>query len=277
MQEMSAPPAPPSKASLYSRFIPREELSSFEAWAPGAISPSGAGAASGHVQGSAPASMRPQGDHAEQLRAARQAGYQDGYRDGLVALEGFKQSYALQVTSQVGALLQSLGSQLEALQHDMAAALADSAASLAEQIVRSELAARPELVSNVARQALDALMLSARHITLHLHPDDQPLVAQGAADVLAARGARLVADPAMARGGCRVESDIGSVDASIAARWRGSVAALGVTRPWQDEAAALMEQGAAAPESPLEQTTARAAPAGDSPPGNTAPPDPAPP
>src|SRR6185369_13035937 len=136
-----------------------------------------------------------------QLHAARQGGYQDGYRDGLAALEQFKQSFAAQVTAQLGALTQSYGQELDALQQDMARALAVSATHLARQIVRSEIAARPELVAVVAQEALDTLLMSARQVTVRVHPDDHPLVAQGAAEALAARGARLVADASIARGG----------------------------------------------------------------------------
>ena len=226
-------PAPP-KPSPYSRFIPREELSSFEAWTPGALAGDAGGAPTSPGGLPTRAGVRTEAGLAAQLRAARQAGYQDGYRDGLVALDGFKQSFAQATTAQLGALLQSVGGQLDALQHDMATALADAATQLARQIVRSELATRPELVAEVARQAVDTLMLSARHITLRVHPDDQPLVAQGAADVLAARGARLIADAAVQRGGCNVDSDIGHVDAGIESRWRRSVAALGSRRAWSD-------------------------------------------
>ncbi len=130
------------------------------------------------------------------MRQARQSGYQDGYRDGLVALEGFKQSFAHQATLQVGQLVKAIGGQLDAMQQEMAEALAATALALARQIVRSELAARPESVAAVAQEALETLMLSARHITLRVHPDDQPLVAEGAGELLAARGARLVADAA---------------------------------------------------------------------------------
>ena len=83
-----------------------------------------------------------------------------------------------------------------------------------------------ELVATVAQEAIDALLLSARHITVRVHPDDQPLVAQGAADVLQARSARLIADPAIARGGCLVDSDIASVDGTVASRWRRAAASL---------------------------------------------------
>src|SRR5438045_81636 len=122
---------------LYSRFIPREELSSFASWSFGdvsAASPQGAAATPEAERPADPAEL-----HAQQVRAARQSGYQDGYRDGLVALEGFKQSFAAQTTSQVGALVRSVGEQLDALQQEMARAIAATAAGLARQVLRAEL------------------------------------------------------------------------------------------------------------------------------------------
>ncbi|HEX7439407.1 MAG TPA: flagellar assembly protein FliH, partial [Caldimonas sp.] len=205
------PGATATKASIYTRFIPREELSSFAAWNPGDLSGAGSTPATAAPAADTAQRIDPAEQLAEQVRLARQSGYQDGYRDGLVALEGFKQSFARQTTLQVGALLQSIGTQLDALQEEMAQALAATAINLARQIVRSELNQRPEAVASVAEEALDTLLLSARHITLRVHPDDHPLVADGAGEVLAARGARLVADASIARGGCLVESNIGLI------------------------------------------------------------------
>lgn len=231
------PPTGPAsgKGSVYSRFIPREELRSFAAWEPGDIAdaevaaPAVAGTQAANREA---ARAEAAAQLAEQVRAARQAGYQDGYRDGLVALEGFKQSFAHQATLQIGALLQSTGSQLDALQQLMADTIAATAVNLARQVVRSELRAHPHAVVTVAREALDTLLLSARHIALRVHPDDHPLVADGAGDVLAARGARLVADPSITRGGCLVESSIGHIDASVETRWRRAAATLGRDDPW---------------------------------------------
>ncbi len=229
-------------APSYARFIPREELHGFAAWTPDAL-----GGTARHGTGASPAEPA-RADAATaagaaaaaealqaQLHAARQAGYQDGYRDGLVALDNFKRSFAAQTTAQVGALLERFEGELAALEGEMAAALARTAVELARQVVRSELELRPELVARVADDAVHAVLLSARHIRVLVHPDDHALVAQGAADVLAARGARLVATPEVARGGCRVESDLGEIDAGIATRWAQAAAALGQTLPWHDE------------------------------------------
>lgn len=227
------PPAGGGKsASMYTRFIPREELSGFAAWNPGSLGgeeEAAAAAASAEPQKSAEELQL------EALRSARQGGYHDGYRDGLAALDSFKQSFAQQATAQMGALMQSYAGQMDALQQQMASALADAAVALARQVVRGELAADPQQVAAVAQEAIEALLLSARHVTVRVHPDDQPLVAQGAAEVLEARGARLVADAAVTRGGCLVESDIGIIDASIESRWRRAAAALGSQAPWREE------------------------------------------
>ncbi|HEY4957333.1 MAG TPA: FliH/SctL family protein, partial [Caldimonas sp.] len=178
-------PAPSDSArsaaprDLYSRFIPREELSSFASWSFGDVSgAAGAGATAREPE----APTDPAELHAQQVRAARQAGYQDGYRDGLVALEGFKQSFASQTTTQVGTLVRTIGEQLDALQQEMARTLARAAAALARQVLRSELEARPDCVAAVAEQAIDALLLSARHIVLRVHPDDHALITGSSAE-----------------------------------------------------------------------------------------------
>jgi flagellar assembly protein FliH len=225
-----------ARAGQYARFIPREELSSFAAWSPGDIE--GGPVRQPNVQRAPeePPKVDIAAQLAAQLRAARQAGYQDGYRDGLVALDGFKQSFAAQTTAQIGALIESLGAELGGLQQDMARTLAISATHLARQIVRAELVTKPELIAVVAQEALDTLLLSAHHITLRVHPADHPFVAQGAAEVLAARGARLLSDPSMSRGGCLVESDIGIIDATLETRWRRAAASLGCDEAWDPAA-----------------------------------------
>ena len=57
-------------------------------------------------------------------------------------------------------------------------------------------------------------------------------MATAAAVVLAARGARIVSDAAVSRGGCLVESDIGVIDASVESRWRRAAASIGCDEAW---------------------------------------------
>ncbi len=226
------PPPPGSKAgNAYTRFIPREELQDFAAWAPGSFGndrPHPGMQASVEAAEAPPPTVDPQAE----LAAARQAGYEAGYRDGLVALEGFKQSFAAQATAQVGALIQGLDSAFDALESQLADTVTTTAMKLARQVLRHELRVQPDFVARVAAEAVNAVLLSARQITLHLHPQDLPLVAEGAGELLQARGARLVAEPKMQRGGCRIESDLGAVDARIESRWAQAANALGVAQAW---------------------------------------------
>ncbi len=314
-------PPPGGAPSSYTRFIPREELGAFAAWAPETFEPppkppaaeeSGvrkpslaeraaaemrptmksqpvrhAAQAGGTAAGVAPAAARPapqaagpgttQGAQAKAAprrpivggvpgeeapepppataplepavdvealtNEARQAGYQDGYRNGLAALESYKQTQAAQMAAymsgQVGALVADLHQRLEALEQQLAGRIAGVALELARQVVRTELLQRPEVVVEVAEQALGALLTSARHVVLRLHPDDHALAQAQLAELLQARGARVVPDAAITRGGCFVESDIAVVDATVEARWERASAAMGHDAPWNGGREAL--------------------------------------
>jgi flagellar assembly protein FliH len=233
------PPPPGSKAaasSPYTRFIPREELGDFAAWKPGTVFGQDGSASQQAAPARAAEPKAPtEREWLERIKAARHAGYADGYRDGLVALEGFKQTFASQATAQIGQLLASFDAELGRLEATIAESVAGTAIQLARQLLRSELATDPALVAAVATDAVNAVMLSARHITVHVHPLDLPLVADGAAEALEARGARLMAKPDIARGGVIVESDVGSVDARIATRWAQAAGALGSDEPWDED------------------------------------------
>ncbi len=244
-----------AKTQAYARFIPREELAGFAVWSPAALEGSAAAAPAdgprspatprrAEAAAAASAAAAPAATAAAiaaaaaaaeaQAHAARQSGYQDGYRDGLAGLDAFKQSFASQTSTQIGRLTEAFDGQLDALQVQLADTLTRTALLLAQQVVRSELALRPELVAMVAGDAVDALLAGARQVTVRVHPDDQRLVADGAGEALGARGARLIGDTAVQRGGCRVESDLGGVDATIAARWARAAASLGSNAGWDD-------------------------------------------
>ena len=232
------PPPPNSRAGMsYTRFIPREELQGFANWTPDSFgldagTAGAAGPAAEPELSPAERDVQREAQWRAQVQAARQGGYEDGYRDGLVALDNFKQGFARQTSAQIGQLVASFDREFEAMEQQLASAVTRIAAQLARQVVRSELAARPALVAQVAQEAVGAVLASARHITVQVHPEDLPLVAEGAADVLAARGARLVAQPAIARGGCLVDSDTGSVDARVEARWEQATRALAGDEAW---------------------------------------------
>ncbi|MCW7540552.1 FliH/SctL family protein [Aquabacterium sp. A7-Y] len=225
--------------TVQSRFIPREELTSFSAWSLGSL----AHGESGPVHPAAPEPApepdpEPAGPTPEEILAelneARQSGYKDGYRDGLSALENFKQSYAAQITAQVGQIAASYQAQLDALEQQLALSLAQVASDIARQVVRTELSTQPELIEAVAQEALSTLVHSARHVRVLVHPNDHQLLTERGQLDLESRHARLLSDAGVTPGGCVVEADIGVVDAAIETRWRQVTAALGQRSEWTD-------------------------------------------
>lgn len=235
-------------ASAYTRFIPREELTGFAAWTPDSFSgPAGAPARAMPEPEPEPAPVaaaepaEPEIDVSAweaRVQEARQQGWHDGYRDGLEALEAAKRQYAQQVSAQVAQVVAAFQDQIQALEARMAEALVDTAVTLARQVVRSELTQRPECIVQVAQEALAAVVLSAQHLRLRLNPEDVALVAEGAAESLEARSVQLVPDADVHRGGCRVESDLGQVDARIESRWAHAAAVFNVPRAWEADAPA---------------------------------------
>ena len=236
-------PVPP-RGAPQSRFIPREELQEFAAWRPGTFG--NAEAPSPHPSGkpvSRPGKPQPpaapvepppptEADWLEAVQRARDTGYQDGYRDGQVALDAFKASFARQMAAQFGQMLACLDEQWNTLEQQMADAVVRTAVLLARQVVRHELDSRPEIVATVAQEAVGAIVLSARHLRVRVHPSDHAHVAEGCAEALKARDARLVIDAGIEPGGCIVDSDLGQVDARIGSRWAQAAAVYGRDDAW---------------------------------------------
>ena len=92
------------------------------------------------------------------------------------------------------------------------------AVRIAEKLLGRELALRPEAVLDVVTQALAAAG-TARQVLVRCHPDDLAALERGRPRLLerAARAQvlQLRADAGVGRGGCVVETELGSIDARL--------------------------------------------------------------
>jgi flagellar assembly protein FliH len=242
-------PAGSKAAGSYSRIIPAEELGRFDTWRPDALSGHGP-ASKPTLQERAQAQGRqvPEAtaaDLEQVLAQARKASYEEGYRDGLKALEDFKKSHAEKMQAQTSARLtqwlSNLDAQWDEIEPHMAQSLSQAAVRLARQVLRQELQSHPEHVVALAREAVQAIAHSARRIELMLHPDDVALVQNALGETLQARGGRIRADPALTRGGCRVQADIAAVDATLEHRWAQAAQTLGSALPLNETQPAAAE------------------------------------
>jgi flagellar assembly protein FliH len=93
------------------------------------------------------------------------------------------------------------------------------ALEIAEKIVHQTVAAQPEVVASVLQRARQEVN-DARHIRIRLNPADYELLAELRPDLLTfgndkGRAIEVVTDEDLSRGGCRLETEIGVVDAAI--------------------------------------------------------------
>lgn len=167
----------------------------------------------------------------EGFEQGREEGYREGYEQGLK--QGLAQGESA-VREQVGALeriVSTLDQPLQEVDELVEQELAALAIALARQLIRRELKTDPGQIIAVVREALSVLPSNARKVSLYLHPEDAELVRS--ALLLDEHGQRwkLVDDPLLTRGGCRIISENSSIDATVEKRLAASIAqALGGER-----------------------------------------------
>jgi flagellar assembly protein FliH len=93
------------------------------------------------------------------------------------------------------------------------------ALEVAEKIVHRTVANDPEIVASVLQRAREEVT-DARQIRIRLHPADYDLLAEIRPDLLTSGNAsgrtiEVLTDEEVGRGGCRLETEIGVVDATL--------------------------------------------------------------
>jgi len=159
--------------------------------------------------------------HASGVQTGRAAGHKEGHTAGLA--EG--RAIASEHAERLAALTAELAQGLRALEENMGQALLTLALTVAQKIVGDTLAQHPEAILDCLREALH-LESNAAPLRLWLHPDDLEIVNAHLPDEWRGRDCRLVGETSIARGGCRVETAFGEIDATLEARWRQAVTAL---------------------------------------------------
>ncbi|MCH5373120.1 MAG: hypothetical protein JJ992_04035 [Planctomycetes bacterium] len=89
------------------------------------------------------------------------------------------------------------------------------ASAIAERLVRRELQQRPEIALDLVREALE-LATGSRQLKIRLNPTDFRSLGDRAADLARLQGdgvaAEVIADAAVSRGGCIVQTEFGTID-----------------------------------------------------------------
>src|SRR5450830_1912680 len=181
---------------------------------------------------------------AEELDAireqARQEGYAEGQQQGMQA--GRQEGYMaglLQGQKEVGENIQhlrqvavSFGTEVSQSSETMAPELLNLSLDVAKAMLKTALHVKPELLLPTVSAAIHALPTLQLPALLFLHPADAALVRDNMEDDLSQHGWRIVEDPELDRGGCRLETGTNQVDATTQTRWRRIAESLSKQLDW---------------------------------------------
>ena len=145
----------------------------------------------------------------EAYEKGHQAGLARGRQDAVEELEQQNESLRLHV-SEALAELSELG---ERLNEQHKALMIELALEAASRILRQRITADDPVAARALAEAIDSLP-SAEQLRARVHPDDLPSIQRELADQISSRAIDLVADEVVQRGGCIVESRLGTIDAT---------------------------------------------------------------
>lgn len=155
---------------------------------------------------------------------SKKEGFDAGYRDGTVRAQA--------EAAKLSAVLGALDRDLAQLDDQLADKVLSLALTVARNMLLTALKVRPEMLLPVLREALAEIPAQSTHKRIHLHPEDAKLVRLHASELLSSGAWQLVDDVKVSRGGCRVRTDHGEVDATLETRWLRALASIDRDDAW---------------------------------------------
>ncbi len=166
-------------------------------------------------------------ERAERVKMINQQAYREGYDAGYARGSAVAASEAARLAD----LVESARLEMSTLEQNVAEDLLRLALTLARTLVRESLKVHPEMVEAVVRETVRDVPPFGQGMRLRLNPEDAALLTKRLGSELDAQWS-VVGDETMTRGGCRVESSTGEIDASMETRWQKLCAALAQDHAW---------------------------------------------
>jgi flagellar assembly protein FliH len=145
-----------------------------------------------------------------------EAGNQKGYQDNKDELDKKAAEFAR--------LMDGLSEPYRTLDEEVEKELVKLAISLAGQIIRREIKTDAGQVIAAVREAMTVLPLSSQKVTLYLHPEDAGLVRSVLSLDDMSPAWTINEDPLITRGGCKIDTDVSHIDASVENRLAAVIA-----------------------------------------------------
>ena len=160
----------------------------------------------------------------ERERRAFERGRQQGHAEGTQAAQQVKAQHARDLAR----VLEALRGRFAELESGGAEAVLQLALTIARQVVRREIEFDTHAVLPPLREAVASVIEQQSQPRVHLNPQDFALLREELEADGMFKGCLFIADEAVRRGGCRVETAQCDVDATLESRWQRVLAAVGV-------------------------------------------------
>ncbi|WP_447554877.1 flagellar assembly protein FliH [Vreelandella sp. EE22] len=154
------------------------------------------------------------------LAQGHQEGFEQGLKEGQEEARKAADEQVRQTVAPLAALARQFANALERIDDTIADDLVELAMVTGRQLALASLAQRPEQVLELVRELLHTEPPLVGQQRLWLNPDDHALVKEHLGSELSAAGWVLQPDDQLARGGCRVTSAQGELDATFESRWQ---------------------------------------------------------
>jgi len=151
-------------------------------------------------------------------------GFDDGFSDGCKRGYEENQHILQEQADQLVLLLGALAEPFKTLDAEVEQELVTLSIGIATQIIRREIKMDPGQIIATVREAINVLPLSSQKICLYLHPEDAELVRSALSLDDMSSAWTVVEDPLLTRGGCKVDTDVSRVDATVENRLAAVIA-----------------------------------------------------
>lgn len=160
----------------------------------------------------------------EGLKKGYETGYDAGFETGRKAAYDEHAGLLKQQAEQFASLMACLSEPFKRLDDEVEQELVRLAIGIATQIIRREIKLNPGQIVAAVRAAIGVLPLSSQKINLHVHPDDAELVRTALALDEMSTPWSITEDPLLTRGGCKVDTEVSHINATIEHRLAAVIA-----------------------------------------------------
>jgi flagellar assembly protein FliH len=153
-----------------------------------------------------------------------QQGFDQGFEEG--SKKGYEENIELlnKKAAEFTHLMEALSEPFKALDEEVERELVKLSIGIASQIIRREIKLDPGQVIAAVRDAINILPLSSQRINLYLHPEDAELVRSVLSVDEMSPSWSVIEDPLITRGGCKVDTDVSHVNATVENRLAAVIA-----------------------------------------------------